>query len=157
MPSAARYSRVPSVANISTASVASSRASSEIPSRFATDSRARTLALLPCHGVSCARTGQVSTCWGSPVRGRGYIAAEYTVRRGILPRAGRPRPRRGSPTVATDRRRGPIRRRPRPRGASVKLLPWESLSQPFSSHNFPDLFQPTWVASLVLLIVLVAL
>ncbi|MFL5679037.1 MAG: hypothetical protein ACJ77B_00380 [Chloroflexota bacterium] len=39
----------------------------------------------------------------------------------------------------------------------MKLLPWEYLFQPFSSHNFPDLFQPTWVASLVLLIVLVAL
>jgi hypothetical protein len=39
----------------------------------------------------------------------------------------------------------------------VKLLPWEYLFRPFTSLNFPDLFQPVWVASLVLLIALVVL
>jgi hypothetical protein len=39
----------------------------------------------------------------------------------------------------------------------VKLRPWEYLFQPFSSSNFPDLFQPTWLASLILLIALVVL
>lgn len=39
----------------------------------------------------------------------------------------------------------------------MKLPPWEYLFQPFSSRNFPDLFQPTWVASVVLLVVLVVL
>lgn len=39
----------------------------------------------------------------------------------------------------------------------MTLPPWEYLFQQFSSRNFPDLFQPTWVAALVLLIVLVVL
>ena len=39
----------------------------------------------------------------------------------------------------------------------MKLAPWEYLFLPFNSSNFPDLFQPTWVAALVLLIVLVVL
>ncbi len=39
----------------------------------------------------------------------------------------------------------------------MQLPPWEYLFQQFSSRNFPDLFQPTWVAALVLLIVLVVL
>jgi len=39
----------------------------------------------------------------------------------------------------------------------VNLPPWEYLFQSFSSRNFPDLFMPTWVASLVLLIALVVL
>ncbi|HEY0442944.1 MAG TPA: hypothetical protein VGC90_01870 [Candidatus Limnocylindrales bacterium] len=39
----------------------------------------------------------------------------------------------------------------------MKLRPWEYLFQPFSSGNFPDLFQPTWLASLILLIALVIL
>jgi hypothetical protein len=36
----------------------------------------------------------------------------------------------------------------------VTLAPWEYLFLSFSSHNFPDLFHPTWIASLVLLVVL---
>jgi hypothetical protein len=40
---------------------------------------------------------------------------------------------------------------------TVKLAPWEYLFLSFSSANFPDLFAPTWIASLVLLILLVIL
>jgi hypothetical protein len=39
----------------------------------------------------------------------------------------------------------------------VTLAPWDYLFQSFSSQNFPDLFHPTWIASLVLLIVLIVL
>jgi hypothetical protein len=39
----------------------------------------------------------------------------------------------------------------------VLLAPWEYLFLPFNPHNFPDLFTPIWVASLVLLTVLVIL
>jgi hypothetical protein len=36
----------------------------------------------------------------------------------------------------------------------VTLLPWEYLFLPFNSHNFPDIFHPTWVAAAILLVVL---
>jgi hypothetical protein len=36
----------------------------------------------------------------------------------------------------------------------VTLPPWEYLFTSFSSRNFPDIFHPTWIASLVLLVVL---
>jgi hypothetical protein len=39
----------------------------------------------------------------------------------------------------------------------VRLLPWEYLFTRFSAHTFPDLYTPLWVASLVLLVVLVVL
>jgi hypothetical protein len=39
----------------------------------------------------------------------------------------------------------------------VTLAPWEYLFVSFSSHNFPDLFYPVWIAALVLLVVLVVL
>jgi hypothetical protein len=39
----------------------------------------------------------------------------------------------------------------------VKLEPWKYLFLPFNSFNFHDLFYPTWVASLVLLIAAVVL
>ena len=39
----------------------------------------------------------------------------------------------------------------------MTLAPWEYLFLSFNSHNFPDLFHPTWIASLVLLVVLVVL
>jgi hypothetical protein len=39
----------------------------------------------------------------------------------------------------------------------VTLAPWEYLFLSFSSGNFPDLFHPTWIASLVLLVVLLVL
>jgi uncharacterized membrane protein len=35
--------------------------------------------------------------------------------------------------------------------------PWEYLFTAFSSRNFPDLFHPTWIASLVLLVGLIIL
>jgi hypothetical protein len=39
----------------------------------------------------------------------------------------------------------------------VRLLPWEYLFTRFSVHTFPDLYTPMWIASLVLLVVLVVL
>ena len=39
----------------------------------------------------------------------------------------------------------------------MTLLPWEYLFVPFNSDNFPDIFHPTWIASLVLLVVLIVL
>ena len=39
----------------------------------------------------------------------------------------------------------------------MKLLPWEYFWVAFNSINFPDLFNPIWVTSLVLLIVLIVL
>ncbi len=35
--------------------------------------------------------------------------------------------------------------------------PWDYFFVPFTRHDFPDLFDPTWVASLVLLVVLIVL
>jgi hypothetical protein len=37
------------------------------------------------------------------------------------------------------------------------VAPWDYLFVPFNPHTFPDLFTPMWVASLVLLAVLVVL
>jgi len=37
---------------------------------------------------------------------------------------------------------------------SVTLAPWDYLFLSFNHRNFPDLFHPTWIASLTLLIVL---
>jgi hypothetical protein len=39
----------------------------------------------------------------------------------------------------------------------LKQLPWEYFWVAFNSINFPDLFNPLWVASLVLLVVLIVL
>jgi hypothetical protein len=39
----------------------------------------------------------------------------------------------------------------------VTLAPWEYLFASFNSDNFPDIFHPTWVAALALLIVLTVL
>jgi hypothetical protein len=39
----------------------------------------------------------------------------------------------------------------------VTLPPWNYLFLPFTSQNFPDLFHPTWIASLVLLVGLIGL
>jgi hypothetical protein len=39
----------------------------------------------------------------------------------------------------------------------VTLLPWEYLFEPFSGDLFPDVFNPTWIASLVLLVTLLVL
>jgi hypothetical protein len=39
----------------------------------------------------------------------------------------------------------------------LKKLPWEYFFDPFDKVNFPDLFDPLWMASLVLLVVLIVL
>lgn len=39
----------------------------------------------------------------------------------------------------------------------MRLAPWDYLFLPFTPHNFPDLFSPMWIASLVLLVTLVVL
>ena len=39
----------------------------------------------------------------------------------------------------------------------MTLPPWEYLFESFNSDNFPDIFYPTWIAALVLLIVLTVL
>lgn len=36
----------------------------------------------------------------------------------------------------------------------MTLAPWDYLFLPFNQRNFPDLFHPTWISALVLLIVL---
>lgn len=36
-------------------------------------------------------------------------------------------------------------------------LPWEYLFESFNSDNFPDIFHPTWIASLILLVTLLIL
>lgn len=39
----------------------------------------------------------------------------------------------------------------------MTLAPWEYLFTSFSSKNFPDIFHPTWIAALVLLLILTVL
>ncbi len=39
----------------------------------------------------------------------------------------------------------------------MTLAPWDYLFTSFSGDNFPDLFAPTWIASLILLVVLLIL
>ena len=39
----------------------------------------------------------------------------------------------------------------------MTLPPWEYLFMSFNSRNFPDLFDPIWIASAVLLVVLIVL
>jgi hypothetical protein len=39
----------------------------------------------------------------------------------------------------------------------VTLAPWDYLFTPFTRQNFPDLFDPIWIAALVLLLVLLIL
>ena len=39
----------------------------------------------------------------------------------------------------------------------MKLAPWQYLFLPFNSRNFHDLFYPTWIGALVLLIVVIAI
>ncbi len=34
----------------------------------------------------------------------------------------------------------------------MQLFPWEYLFRSFNKHNFPDLYNPLWIASLVMLI-----
>ena len=39
----------------------------------------------------------------------------------------------------------------------MTLAPWEYLFKSFNSDNFPDIFHPTWIAALILLVVLAVL
>ena len=39
----------------------------------------------------------------------------------------------------------------------MTLAPWDYLFQSFNHDNFPDIFHPVWVASLILLVVLLVL
>ena len=39
----------------------------------------------------------------------------------------------------------------------MKLAPWDYLFLSFNQRNFPDLFHPTWIASLALLVILIVL
>jgi hypothetical protein len=39
----------------------------------------------------------------------------------------------------------------------VRLAPWEYLFTRFSVHTFPDLYNPLWISSLILLVVLIVL
>lgn len=39
----------------------------------------------------------------------------------------------------------------------MRLPPWDYLFESFSGPNFPDIFHPTWIASLVLLVILAVL
>lgn len=39
----------------------------------------------------------------------------------------------------------------------MKRAPWEYLFESFSADGFPDLFRPTWIASIVLLVTLVVM
>src|SRR6266576_701243 len=41
--------------------------------------------------------------------------------------------------------------------SSVTLAPWDYLFSSFNSANFPDIFHPTWIAALALLIILTIL
>jgi uncharacterized membrane protein len=57
-----------------------------------------------------------------------------------------------------------MQRRPRASGRSlaaegptVHIPPWDYLFLAFDPHNFPDLYTPTWVVSLILLTALVVL
>ncbi|MES2210658.1 MAG: hypothetical protein V4515_10815 [Chloroflexota bacterium] len=42
-------------------------------------------------------------------------------------------------------------------GANVTLLPWEYLWLPFTRQLFPDLFDPVWISSLLLVVALIVL
>jgi hypothetical protein len=46
---------------------------------------------------------------------------------------------------------------PEIRGPDVTIAPWEYLFKSFSHANFPDIFHPTWIAAVVLLVVLTVL
>lgn len=42
-------------------------------------------------------------------------------------------------------------------GTTLAKLPWDYLFEAFDPVNFPDIFNPIWIASLVLLVVLIVL
>ena len=43
------------------------------------------------------------------------------------------------------------------RRCALKLLPWQYLFEPFDDSTFPDIFNPIWIAALVMLVVLIVL
>src|ERR1044072_8910453 len=110
-----------------------SRASSTMPSRFATDSRARTRGLLRSGRAWRSRQGRAAGPGQTRRRavdwGRVYRLTWHT----------------------------PEAHPHDLRGCCVTLAPWEYLFIPFNSANFPDIFHPTWIASLALLVILVIL
>jgi hypothetical protein len=79
------------------------------------------------------------------------LRAEYNAGHGILRhrrRAESARTARPSGGAVTDRLK---------RGSNVRRAPWEYLFTRFDTHQFPDIYTPMWVATLVLLVVLVVL
>src|SRR5258705_6152514 len=60
----------------------------------------------------------------------------------------RPDPDRGRKTAVNTRDE---------RGWTVRLLPWEYLFTRFDAHQFHDLYTPTWIATIGLLVALVVL
>src|SRR6266542_4158564 len=136
-PSAARWSRVPSVAKISTSSDSRSRASAVIPSRFATESRARTRA--------SSRSLEDDPRWRRQA-GRAGAAGHLTIgRRRCRPEYSvRPWHTRAPPN--RDEECSP-----------VTLAPWEYLFQPFNTQSFHDIFWPIVAASIFWLVALIVL
>src|SRR3972149_5834381 len=130
-PSWARCSRVPSVATSSTPRPCSPRANALMPSRVATDSSARTRCPPRPAGSSA---GSHPRGWvGDPGRAS---SPGYEMRRRVV---------------------GPEYTRGRGILGRMTMLPWQYFFVAFDKRNFPDLFDPTWIASLVLLVVLIVL
>ena len=72
---------------------------------------------------------------------------------------GRPRtvataPHQSRPSIPPDMAYSGRRSTREPEVRRVTLAPWEYLFTAFNHDNFPDIFHPTWIASLVLLVVL---
>jgi hypothetical protein len=61
------------------------------------------------------------------------------------------------PSIPTARGILHARSRPLQRRCELQLLPWQYLFEPFDISTFPDIFNPMWIASLVLLVVLIVL
>src|SRR5262245_23742322 len=115
-------------------------------------------------GVPACRRSRTSPPRGLGDRGRGQRRPpgwRLTARLAPGPCSSHPtRVRRGRSAPAEYSRppwHTPACRPPCRSEAAVTLAPWNYLFLSFSSHNFPDLFHPTWIASLVLLVVLLIL
>src|ERR1022692_2073709 len=116
-----------------------------MPSRLATESRARTRASSLQRSRPCElpRIATVQALPGAAHResaGDAAPVAEYSV-----------------PAWHTRNPRPAFGRRPTGRIRPVTLLPWEYLFQSFSASHFHDLFYPVALGSLVLLIALCVL
>ena len=104
-----------------------------MPSRFATDSRARRAVPPPTTGSAGAgRHGSGGCRRGGRCQGREYSAGL------MYPRT-------------PDRHARPCRHAAES-SATVTIAPWEYLFDAFEQRGFPDLFDPVWISSLVLLI-----